>query len=335
MTEEGLRPDQSQVEAVEQLRQTLEFHPIANIFPLMEGEAFAQFCDDIRENGLRESIVLYEGKILDGRNRYRACERAGVAPWKELYKGDDPLGYVVSLNLQRRHLNESQRAMVAHRIEEMKHGGARTQDASLHLDRSKAAKLLNVSERSVATAAKVQREASPEIIAAVEKGEASVSAAATAVDAIADYPFMKNPHWSPTAIAQAKRALDKLDEGERPVVADLVERAAADVKLGVEIAKKVANSSIAERKQFFQMIESDDERERSKARTWAATREPMPDPRLMVYRKIVLEAKDTVKEFPNDPEVPVVNRGIALFEQAIDSIKSRSKEAANGRAVVD
>jgi N6-adenosine-specific RNA methylase IME4 len=56
----------------------LAFHPLANIFPLMEGEEFDKFVADIKAKGLREPMVLYEDQILDGRNRYRACRAAGI-----------------------------------------------------------------------------------------------------------------------------------------------------------------------------------------------------------------------------------------------------------------
>jgi hypothetical protein len=96
--------------------ETLKFHPLAEIFPLIEGAEFDDLVADIKANGLREDIVLFEGMILDGRNRYRACLKAGVAPapingdkWI-----DDPAAYVVSANIHRRHLTqEHKRKLVA------------------------------------------------------------------------------------------------------------------------------------------------------------------------------------------------------------------------------
>src|SRR6516165_5048534 len=69
----------------------LPFHPLADMFPLIEGKDFDDLVADIKQNGLREEIsfVLVEkggrevekgGRevIVDGRNRYRACLKAGV-----------------------------------------------------------------------------------------------------------------------------------------------------------------------------------------------------------------------------------------------------------------
>ena len=93
----------------------LAFHPVANIFPLMEGKPFEDICDSIQQNGLLEPIWLYQMQIIDGRNRYRACIETGTAPRFRTYEGDegDLVAFVVALNLHRRHLSESQRAMVA------------------------------------------------------------------------------------------------------------------------------------------------------------------------------------------------------------------------------
>jgi N6-adenosine-specific RNA methylase IME4 len=153
---------------------TILFHPLAEIFPLLEGEAFADLVADMAK-GLHEPIVLHEGKVLDGRNRYRACHEAGVAPRFETYSGTDPLGYVISLNLKRRHLTESQRAMVAARLATLELG-ANQHSEGLPIGRASA--LLNVGERTVARAREVREYGARELVQAVERGDVKVSVAA-------------------------------------------------------------------------------------------------------------------------------------------------------------
>jgi len=94
-----------------------ETHPIANIFPAMSDSEFQALRDDIEQYGQREPIWLYEGKVIDGRHRLRACEELGRAPRTEVYDGFDATAFVVSLNLHRRHLSASQLAFVALEIE--------------------------------------------------------------------------------------------------------------------------------------------------------------------------------------------------------------------------
>ena len=92
----------------------LEYHPACELFPLMQGDEYDKLVADIRKNGLREPIWLHEGKIIDGRNRYRACLKAGVEPQTRNWDGEGSLvEFVVSLNLHRRHLTSSQRAAAA------------------------------------------------------------------------------------------------------------------------------------------------------------------------------------------------------------------------------
>ncbi len=100
----------------------MKAHAYADLFPLLDGPELQSLADDIAANGLREKIWLYEGKILDGRNRWAACKLAKVEPQTREYRGSDPLGLVVSLNLKRRHLNESQRGMIAARLATLKLG---------------------------------------------------------------------------------------------------------------------------------------------------------------------------------------------------------------------
>jgi N6-adenosine-specific RNA methylase IME4 len=83
----------------------------------MTPEEFAALCTDIAERGLLEPIVAYEGMVLDGRNRYKACVGTGTKPRFRDYKDDDPIRYVISSNVHRRHLSASQKAVIAIEIE--------------------------------------------------------------------------------------------------------------------------------------------------------------------------------------------------------------------------
>ncbi len=165
----------------------LQPHPLAEIFPPMADEAFAALVADIRENGLREAIIVHDGLILDGRNRYRACTEVGVEPiTREWDQRGTLLSFVVSKNLHRRHLSEAQRAIVAGKIATLGHGGERrgenfkTPIGTLKKDipnQEDTAKLLNVSKRSVQRARAVLNHGTPELQQAVEAGKVSVWAA--------------------------------------------------------------------------------------------------------------------------------------------------------------
>lgn len=164
----------------------LDFHPLANLFPLIEGAEFDDLVADVRANGLREAVVLFQGKVLDGRNRYRACVAAEVEPQLVYFRPEiegEPLSFVISKNLKRRHLNESQRAMVAAAIANMRQGARNDVEPSANLrkvDQPAAAKMLNISERSLQSAKAVREKGTPALVRAVEQGKLAVSEAAKA-----------------------------------------------------------------------------------------------------------------------------------------------------------
>ncbi len=165
----------------------MEFHEIANVFPLIEGAEFKELVADIAANGLREPIILLDGKILDGRNRYRACVEAGVEPRSVAYSGADPVAFVVSLNLRRRHLNEGQRAWVAAQIASLGKGRPAEQNPSIDgLKQADAAALLNVSVPSVQRATVVRDHAVPELQAKVASGSVAPSTASDIARLAAD-----------------------------------------------------------------------------------------------------------------------------------------------------
>lgn len=220
---------------------TLEFHPYAELFPLIEGDDFERFAADIREHGLRDQIVLLDGRILDGRNRYRAAIHHslsgadGDAAWfrdfDHLVEGD-PLAWVLSKNLARRHLNESQRAMVAARLANIRHGGVRTggdQAANLPLDpkaervsQQAAALALHVSARLVRQAKAVQTMGTAALIELVLRGGLPVSQAerAALLDAdaqarVVELAIRGKSNVVRTVIKQGARNLREQELGRR------------------------------------------------------------------------------------------------------------------------
>ena len=89
------------------------FHEIAAIFPLIGGDDFSALESDVKNHGVREPIWLYEGKILDGRNRYTAALKAGIPFETKEFTGTamEAIEFVWSLNFTRRHLDKGQAAI--------------------------------------------------------------------------------------------------------------------------------------------------------------------------------------------------------------------------------
>jgi hypothetical protein len=91
-------------------------HVLAKLFPPIDPAGLKELVADIKRNGLLHPITLYQERVLDGVHRQNACLEAGVEPRYEKFFGADPVSFVLSNNLARRHLSESQRAMIAAKI---------------------------------------------------------------------------------------------------------------------------------------------------------------------------------------------------------------------------
>jgi len=139
----------------------MKVHPLADLFPQIEGRELEELVDDIRNNGLRVPIVLdREGRLLDGRNRLRACRAAGVEPRFETWDGRGAVAeLIVSLNLKRRH-----RAMLAAKLRERKGLFDSRTNWSSGNSADQTAALLNVSPMSVKRAAKLLRSGDRKLI---------------------------------------------------------------------------------------------------------------------------------------------------------------------------
>lgn len=160
------------------LRKPLDIHPYASLFPLLEGDDRDQLRGDIAENGQLEPIVLLDGKVLDGQNRYRICQELGIEPKTSVYTGDDPLGFVLSKNLNRRHLTESQKAMIAAELAGWDLGVNQFSEGCSRVNTRKAiGRRLGIGATIISYAKSIRKNGVPEVVEAVVNGELSASAA--------------------------------------------------------------------------------------------------------------------------------------------------------------
>jgi len=198
---------------------TYTAHELANCFPMMTDAELEEMAKSIKEGGQREAIELYEGKIIDGRNRCRACRIAGVEPI--VYDATDDLKdvdlakWVMDKNGIRRHLTVSERSIAAVKMSRTEYvrfitkqeqvrsgegvpyppdlGGDVQERHSAPQERGdtldEIAEKQRVSRRSIAYASKVLNEGTEELVKAVESEGLSLTRASE----IADLPKEEQP----------------------------------------------------------------------------------------------------------------------------------------------
>lgn len=186
----------------------MRWHPAACIFPILPDDELQQLADDIKANGQHEPVVIFDGMVLDGRNRWLACKFAGITPKTREFHGSplDALSYVWSVNVKRRHLSSGQAAIAWAKLEQLnadckaeveamrkeapkggrpaketgtiicpsKTSAERKKDSTDH----KLAEAAATNRNYITTARKVVDQA-PELAAKVERGEMTLPQAAT------------------------------------------------------------------------------------------------------------------------------------------------------------
>lgn len=254
----------------------IPFHPLANLFPLIEGAEFEALCADIAENGLRNNILIWRGAILDGRNRYRALLNlmpfpdhatadnlieAGLAEDVSSLSAGALAAQVISLNLHRRHLDETQRALVAAKLSSLSGESANlrsdTPPPGVRID--EAARLLNVSPRSVDTARSLIREAPPAVLAAAQSGAVSLHAAHGGLRAARDAVRRDGVPVTEAALQAAYDRLRQAQEEQRTAAKarKKADRAAREARLAGKIA--ASNAALAAETKRYGVIYADPE----------------------------------------------------------------------------
>ncbi len=239
----------------------LEPHPYADLFPMLDATDGAELRADIAAHGLRDRVVIFEGQILDGRNRYRALTeiaKLGMLyrghtltvvdlelmsetdiEWADFYEDFDgteaeALEYVLSKNLHRRHLNESQRAMVAANLATLGQGRPAQEKTRqmADLSQSEAADRLHVSERSIQRASVVRDHGVDELNDAVRRGDLKVSLAAQLARLPADEQArLIREHADPKALSRVVKEQRAEKQAEKAV-----KREAREAALGAKLA---------------------------------------------------------------------------------------------------
>lgn len=153
-------------------------HPLAELWPLMDAAQLDRLAEDIRAHGQRLPIIMLGFLLLDGRNRWLACEKIGVEPWIEQAPADVDLDeFCWSLNEHRRHATEAQRALAAAKRANLARGRPINNASARRISQPEAAARYGVSRSSVQRAKKIIDAKDPDLETKVRNGEISLAAA--------------------------------------------------------------------------------------------------------------------------------------------------------------
>ena len=149
----------------------MQISKLATLFPPMSDDEFQNLKSDIEKNGVIEPIWVHVGEVIDGRHRYKACIELDIdCPMRE-YEGDDILSFVLSLNMHRRHLTASQRALIAAELATLGKGQHRENEVT----QAEAAKIMGTSVASLKKAKKVLDD--EDMVEKVRNGDITINAA--------------------------------------------------------------------------------------------------------------------------------------------------------------
>ena len=271
-----------------------DIHPVADKFPLLLGHDYEELVRDIRDHGQLHPVVIHENQLLDGRNRVRACDELNIAPVEIEWDAPDGVTageWIVSTNLQRRHLTSQQRAMIAadpdildvleaEARERQAHGltthgkSLKQKIAEATQSRDEAAKTFQTNHQYVQDAKKI-RKRKPELVEPVINGTMSLKEAKKKVE-----------------IAELDEALKKINDDDRGVLSELVNEAETNHTQKLAMAMHLTAMSQPERTRVKVLAQSSDQYDRDLAGTTAAQ---LPPP-IPADIKIVLAIRSVATE---------------------------------------
>lgn len=220
---------------------THELHPLCTLFPRMAGAEFDALVADIASNGLQNPIVLHDSMVLDGGNRYRACQAAGVEPRFIAFDGASVVQFVLSANLHRRHMTAGQQAAIVAAAQDwgraFMRGGDRKSDQSRVTDFDtvdKRAAAAGVHRDTQMKADKVVRE-SPELARKVAHGEITLPQAVRTIDP--PKPKAQEPKDEAEPLREQLAEIVEMCEAQRADIESMARVFDADDKIGASLAE--------------------------------------------------------------------------------------------------
>lgn len=244
----------------------LEPHPIANKLPWMNEDEYRSFKDGIKEHGYdkRHPITIYEGKILDGRHRWKACKELGIEPVFENFKenGRTALRFVIDENVNRRHLNTSQRTVTSLFLYDdikslflSKNYKGKDTEFKDQCNRNRAkhvAKIFGVGRSSVEAALRIRKHC-PDLLAEIMSGNLTL---AKAVKQAPKVGRIKEIQYD----ALALQALKEFDPSSMtmPVVYDSYEKFMGDHRRTLNDAGYMMQVVMCSRKIYVQIIKQNE-----------------------------------------------------------------------------
>ncbi len=280
----------------------------------------AALAESIADNGLLHPLIVDDaGVLVAGERRLRALRQLGFAevPVRRWGQLDARQRQVIELeeNFQRKDLTDAERSRKLKQL----------------VDVAEQVIAAEVSTESVEShvGGRPPKRAVPEDKIAEHIGipKQTIRDAEKHVAAVDQYPFLEERGWKQYHAMEAAEALDKLPEDERPAIVALIDQPGIPPRDAIRTIQNVATKTEPERQKIIALSQSTDGRDRSLALTEAAAMPPMPDPRLISLLAMKREVRQMTRQFPGDPEVPMLEELIAQIEQIVAAIRERNNHA--------
>lgn len=177
----------------------MQQHPLALQYApgTMSDEEFEALCADLKQRGQQHPIYTYEGMVLDGMHRYRGCEKVGITPEFRPYSGNDPAGMVIALNVLRRKVGATQRAVAGANL-----------NLEMAISQDEASKRVGVSKLHINLVVQVFKSKNARLIKLLEKPDLTREAL---YEEMQDAGIVVGAHKVPTAAVSASGAVAGLD----------------------------------------------------------------------------------------------------------------------------